>query len=65
MTCDEYRARVRALGLTPCRRSYDTATLHQDRDGEFCSVADPEFLTEGERRAFLERLMAIYGHSEH
>lgn len=56
MTCDEYRANLKALGLTPQRPSYAGATIHSDRDGLMYSIPDPEELHEEERTAFLEEL---------
>jgi hypothetical protein len=49
MTVEEYRARIRALGLTPCRASFNQSTLHQTREGELRQVPDPEPLSPGER----------------
>lgn len=54
MTTGEYKAKIKTLGLTPCRPSMDGATLHQTRDGNFIRIPDPESLSEPERRAALE-----------
>lgn len=56
MTCDDYRAVVRSLGLTACRPSFQGNTVHQDRDGGFIQVEDPESLSEEERVAALGML---------
>lgn len=56
MTADEFRACVKALGLTPIKPSYNGATLHQDSEGEIHRVIDPDELSEEERRAFYELL---------
>jgi len=56
MTVDGYRAAVRALGLTPCRPSFNQTTLHQTRDGNFIQVADPEHLSPDERTAMIGHL---------
>ena len=54
MTSDEYRACVRAFGLTPVKPSYEGSTLHVDRDGQHTLVPDPEALTEEERASMIE-----------
>lgn len=54
MTTDEYRTRLRAMGLTPCRPSYEGATIHQDRDGGFRSIPDPEGLSPEERQDVID-----------
>ena len=56
LTSQEYRAQIKALGLTPARQSYAGATLHIDRDGLYHSIPDAESLTPGERAAFLALL---------
>lgn len=56
MTEDGYRALVKAMGLSPCRLSYDKKTLHQTRDGLFQQVPDPEYLTPEEREAAISLL---------
>lgn len=61
MTCDEYRAFIRALGLTPIKPSHDGATLHQDRDGEIIRVIDPEGLSEEEREGLCVLIQARLG----
>lgn len=53
MTADEYRAQVRGMGLTPARRAYEGSTVHQDRNGEFWTVPDPDGLSAEEREAVL------------
>lgn len=56
MSPDEYRAAIKALGLTPCKPSYQGHTLHQTRDNELQQVRDPEGLTPEERVAAIEFL---------
>lgn len=53
MTTDEYRAEIRGMGLTPAKPAYQGSTVHQDRDGEFWTVPDPEGLSEEDRKAVL------------
>lgn len=59
MTADEYRECIRAMGLTPRRPSYSDATIHQDRDGGFVNVPDPETLSEMEREDVLAFIRAV------
>jgi hypothetical protein len=65
MTSDDYRAIIKSLGLTPCRPSFDGKTLHQDRDGHFQQVPDPEFLATEERRSVIEVIKWRMGITEH
>lgn len=65
MTPDEYRAIVRAMGLTPVKPSYDGATLHVDREGLHSSIPDPESLSIEERQgmiAIIKSRMQIEDH---
>jgi hypothetical protein len=57
LTTQEYRARLRSLGLTPANPSYEGATLHVDRDGMHHSIPDPESLSPEQRAAFLDLLV--------
>jgi hypothetical protein len=61
MTEGEYKARIRAFGLTPYMPSYESATVHVDRDGHTHSIPDADGLTEAERVAFLEFLASLLG----
>lgn len=54
MTPQQYRARIKSWGLTPCRPSRDGKTLHVTRTGDFRHVPDPEGLTPEESEAVLE-----------
>lgn len=65
MTGDEFRACIRALGLTPARPSSGGATIHQDRDGEFHRIIDPEELNEAERAAYYLLIKQKLGFSDH
>lgn len=65
MTSDEYRACVRAFGLTPIKPAYAGSTIHQDKDGMPHSIPDPEGLSEDERRDFIEILKVRLGHTNH
>lgn len=56
MNCDEYRAIVRQIGLTPMRPSSQGSTVHQSRDGILIQVEDPEHLTPEKRAAVLDML---------
>jgi len=58
MTADEYRAGIKALGLTPIKPSFGGATLHQDKDGEIVRVIDPDQLSESEREATYQLMKA-------
>lgn len=64
MTSQEYRARLKAFGLTPKRPSYEGATIYVGRDGALCMIADPEGLDPDEREAMLEIYILQYGLSE-
>lgn len=62
MTIDEYKAQVRAMGLTPRRPSYIGATIHEDRDGQMHSIPDPEGLSEEERKDMIGLIrMRLFG----
>ena len=65
MTPDQFRAAVKALGLQPCRPSFDNKTLHVDRHDQFRQVPDPEYLTPEEREATIELLRAWYELGDH
>lgn len=64
MTSDEYRACIKALGLTPIKPSFEGATLHQDASGEIVRVLDPDDLSPEERIAFYQLLKARMGHND-
>lgn len=64
MTPEEYRAIVRAIGLTPAKPSYEGATLHVDREGQFTSIPDPETLKPDERAGMIAFIKARLGISE-
>lgn len=53
MTCDDYRAMLKAWGLTPARPAFERHTLYQTREGQFTTAPDPEWMTEEERVAAL------------
>ncbi len=61
MTCDEYRAKLKLLGLIPVKASYDGATLYQDRERQPHVIPDPEGLNEIERSDFMMKLMIRIG----
>lgn len=65
MTAAEFRACVHALGLTPRRPSYEGATLHEDRDGGFATIPDPETISAEERKDFLSLLKLRMGITDH
>ena len=56
MTADDYRAALKALGLTPVKPAYDGATLHVDREGHHTSIPDPGTLSPEERADFIKLL---------
>jgi len=56
VTSDEYKAVIKSLGLTPCRPSFQGATLHQTRDGDFQQVPDAESLSAEERVSMISML---------
>lgn len=64
MTSQEYRARLRAFGLTAIRLSYDGATIYQSRDGSLCTIPDPEPLSEEEREVVLQACIFTHGLTE-
>jgi hypothetical protein len=35
MTTEEYKATIEAMGLAPCKDSFQGSTLHKTRDGNF------------------------------
>jgi len=61
LTPEGYRSAVNSLGLTPCRPSFNGSTLHQDRDGDFHQVIDPDGLTPAQRVAAIELLRFLLG----
>jgi hypothetical protein len=63
MTNQQYRDRLRALGLTPQRPSYDGGTLYRDRDGQFVTAPDPEQLTADERDSMFQLICDVHGYS--
>jgi hypothetical protein len=63
MTPEEYRARLKAMGLTPVKPSYDGGTLFRDREGMFITAPDPEPLSAEERSDILTLLMGTHGYS--
>lgn len=63
MTPQEYQATLKALGLTPAKPSYNGATVHQDRDGGFVSIPDPDELLPEERADFIELLIDRNGYA--
>lgn len=65
MTSDEYRACLKAFGLTPMKPSYDGATIYQGRDGLVHSIPDPEELTLSEREDFIRLLKIRMGITDH
>lgn len=65
MTNDDYRACLKALGLTPMKPSYEGSTLHQSRDGFVMSVPDPETMNAVERESFVRLLKDRMGITDH
>jgi len=65
VTPDEYRACIRALGLTPCRPSFQGSTLHQNRDGLFQQIEDPENYSPEERASLIDLIKMRMGISDH
>ncbi|KFC65036.1 hypothetical protein FF80_02886 [Devosia sp. LC5] len=65
MTADEYRACIKALGLTPIRPSYEGATIHEDREKQLIRVIDPDDLTDQERRDVYNVLKLRMGFTDH
>jgi hypothetical protein len=61
VTPDEYRAQLRMLGLTPAKPSFNSATIHIDRDRLPHRIPDPESMTGAERKAFMDLLMIRLG----
>lgn len=53
------------MGLTPAMPAYDGATLHQDREGQFTIVFNPETLSAEEREGVIRLLKARLGFSDH
>lgn len=60
-----YKAIVRSLGLTPCKPSFQGATLHQDRDGHFQQVTDPDTISDEERASIIALLKWRLGVADH
>ena len=54
MTPSGYRARVKDLGLIPCRDSNGVTTLHISRDKQLIQVPDPDILSSEERKDTLD-----------
>ncbi len=65
MTLDQYRARIRSFGLTPCMPSINRHTPHRDREGEVWSIPDPEHLGPEERSAYIGLLKSLLNIVEH
>lgn len=65
MTPDDYRACLKAIGLTPIKPTYDGSTLHRDRDGFISSIPDPETMNQQEREAFIRLLKNRMGITDH
>lgn len=61
MTPDEYRACIKAFGLTPVKPSYEGSTLHVDRDGQHTLIPNPETLDEDERRSMIDLIKLRLG----
>ena len=58
-TTEQYRARIKALGLTPIgRASAGKYQFHRARGGRVYPIRDPDDLTEAER----EEMLAYYEH---
>jgi hypothetical protein len=54
-TSEQYRARIRALRLTPIgRASTGKYQFHRARSGRVHSIRDPDDLTEAEREEMIE-----------
>ena len=54
-TSEQYRARIRILGLTPTgRASAGKYQFHRALSGRVYSIRDPDDLTEAERKEMLE-----------
>jgi hypothetical protein len=54
-TSEQYRARVKVLGLTPIgRASAEKYQFHRARGGRVYSIRDPDDLTEAERKEMIE-----------
>lgn len=65
MTDDGYRAIIKSLGLTPCRASFDGKTLHQDREGHFQQVPDPDQVAAEERDGVIQFIKWRMGIADH
>lgn len=61
MTPDEYRACIRAFGLTPCGPSYQGSTLHQTREGHFQQVEDPDKYSPEDRASLIQLIKLRMG----
>ena len=54
-TSEQYRARIRVLGLTPIgRASAGKYQFHRVRGGRVYPIRDPDDLTEAEREEMIE-----------
>lgn len=65
LTADDYRACIKALGLTPVKPSYNGATLHVDRDRAHTSIPDPDGLTPEERYDMINLIKWRMGVTDH
>lgn len=66
MTPKQYVDAIHALGLTPAQPSYEGATLHQDREGHFHSIPDPDALADDEeRQAMFDLKKMLLGITDH
>ena len=56
MTSEQYRARIRVLGLTPIGRASagKKYQFHRARGGRVYPIRDPDDLTEAEREEIIE-----------
>jgi hypothetical protein len=54
-TSEQYRARIKVLGLTPIgRASAGKYQFHRARGGRVYPIRDPDDLTEAERKEMIE-----------
>lgn len=65
MSPDEYRACIRALGLTPTKPSYEGSTLHVDRNGDHTLIPDAESMPPEQRVAMIQIIKVRLGISNH
>jgi hypothetical protein len=49
VTVEQYRARIRGLGLQAVKPSRGRHTLHQGRDGILYPIKDPEYMSPEQR----------------